>query len=369
MKTRWRTGVGLAIGIAIVPLVAGTARAANPCRTACRVAKQSCLGTAADDFSTARTACLDLSTPTDRRSCVQSAKSTRAAAKHACRDTFATCKLGCGSGSGTCDASTAGGWLATVNLYRGLAGLAAVTESPDWSAGDLQHAHYMVATDTIGHSEDPGSPFYTADGDAAARNSNVAGTSDLSATEGWAVDSWMSGPFHAIGILDPALAVSGFGIFHGAGTSIQTAAALDVIRGRSVNPAAVFPVVFPSDGRTLPIGTFKGHEVPDPLSACPGYAAPTGVPLILQFDPGAPPPTVTASTLTRDGVVVEHCRFDGTTYVNPDPDVQSIGRNVLGTRGAVVLMPRDPLMKGVSYGVSLTADGTTLTWSFTVDCP
>jgi len=369
MKTTWRTAARLVIGIATVPLVAGTVRAATPCRTACRIAKQSCFGTAVDDFSTARSACLALSTPTDRRPCLQSAKGVRAAAKHACRATFVACKLGCGSTPGTCDASTAGGWLATVNLYRGLAGLAGVTENSDWSAGDLAHAHYMVETDTIGHSEDPGSPFYTPEGDTAARNSNVAGTSDLNASEGWAVDSWMSGPFHAIGILDPALVVSGFGIFHGAGTSIQTAAALDVIRGRNVNPAAVFPVVFPSDGRTLPIGTFTGHEVPDPLSACPGYAAPTGVPLIVQFDPGAPPPTVTASTLTRDGVVVEHCRFDGTTYVNPDPDVQSIGRNVLGTRGAVVLMPRDPLVKGVGYGASLTADGTTLSWSFTVDCP
>src|SRR5262249_16027233 len=99
------------------------------------------------------------------------------------------------------DRGAAGGGVAAGNLYGGLGGLAAGTENPDWSAGDLQHAHYMVATDTIGHSEDPGSPFYTADGDAAARNSNVAGTSDLSATEGWAVDSWMSGPFHAIGIL------------------------------------------------------------------------------------------------------------------------------------------------------------------------
>ena len=89
----------------------------------------------------------------------------------------------------------------------------------------------------------------------------------------------------------------------------------------------------------------------------------------MQFDPAAPLPTVSASTLTRDGVVVEHCRFDGTTYVNPEPAVQSIGRNVLAARGAVVLIPREPLSKGLSYAASLTADGATLSWSFTVDCP
>jgi hypothetical protein len=65
----------------------------------------------------------------------------------------------------------------------------------------------------------------------------------------------------------------------------------------------------------------------------------------------------------------EHCRFDGTTYVNPDADMQSVGRNVLAARGAVVLLPREPLVKGVSYAASLTADGATLAWTFTVDCP
>ncbi|TMA95394.1 MAG: CAP domain-containing protein [Deltaproteobacteria bacterium] len=364
-----RTASRLAIGLALVPLVAGTVRAVNPCRAACRLAKQTCLGEATAGFSTARNACLDLSTPAERRQCVQAAKVRRAAAKRTCRDAFGTCKLGCGSGSGTCDASSAGGWLATVNLYRGLAGLASVTERPEWSDGDLKHARYMVETDTIGHSEDPGSPFYTSEGDTAARNSNVAGTSDLNASEGWAVDSWMSGPFHAVGILDPELGETGFGIFHAVGPAIQTAAALDVIRGRTASQAGAFPVVFPADGRVLPIGSFQGHEVPDPLAACPGYTPPTGIALLVQFDPAAPLPTVSASTLTRDGVVVEHCRFDGTTYVNPDPAVQSIGRNVLAARGAVVLIPREPLSKGLSYAASLTADGATLSWSFTVDCP
>jgi hypothetical protein len=252
-----------------------------------------------------------------------------------------------------------------VNLYRGLANLPAVTERTDLSASDAQHAQYMVANDEIGHSEDPAKPGYTAEGDTAAQHSNVAGSSDASAGFGWAIDAWMSGPFHAVGIIDPLLQESGFGIAHDGGGTLRTAAALDVISSRSGSPGS-YPVVFPADGKAVPIGQYGGHEGPDPLTSCPGYTAPTGLPLIVQF---AATPAVTAHTLSRDGTTLDHCLFDETSYANPDAAAQSTGRAVLGGRHAVVIVPKDTLEKGATYQASITSGGQTVSWSFTVDCP
>jgi hypothetical protein len=48
----------------------------------------------------------------------------------------------------------------------------------------------------------------------------------------------MQAPFHALGILDPALQQVGFGIERAQRRRIQTAAGLDVIRGRSTAPTS-----------------------------------------------------------------------------------------------------------------------------------
>ncbi|MBW1713559.1 MAG: hypothetical protein JRJ59_10465, partial [Deltaproteobacteria bacterium] len=45
---------------------------------------------------------------------------------------------------------------------------------------------------------------------------------------------------------------------------------------------------------------------------------------------------------------------------------QYLGRVVLDMRDAAVLIPRDPLIPGATYTVSITANGQPYTWSFTV---
>jgi hypothetical protein len=179
----------------------------------------------------------------------------------------------------------------------------------------------------------------------------------------------MEGPFHSIGILDPKLAQSGFGIAHDTSGTVQTAAALDVLRGRTASvPAGVqFPVVFPANGMVLPLNTFPGNEFPDPLASCPGYGPPAGLPLLVQLGTGTTPPAVTDHTLTRDGVAVEHCLFDETSYANPDAAMQALGRNVLGARDAIVLIARQPLQPG-TYAASITTGGQTIAWGFVVNC-
>jgi uncharacterized protein YkwD len=171
--------------LALVLVLAVGSSYAGPRRVACRAAGRSCLQAANTAFATARSACVAFPVGPERRGCVKAARAVRATARQACRAALRRCVGagggGGGGGSGSCNASHAADWLATVNLYRGLANLPAVTERTDLSAADAQHAQYMVANDEIGHSEDPAKSGYTDAGNAAAQHSNVAGTSDASA--------------------------------------------------------------------------------------------------------------------------------------------------------------------------------------------
>src|SRR5207302_1796978 len=104
---------------------------------------------------------------------------------------------------------------------------------------------------------------------------------------------------------------------------------------------------------------------PDPLTACPGYATPTGLPIIIQFGPtGA---SITAYSLSQGGVELPVCELDGGNYTNPDASQQSEGRAVLAARNALTLIPRTPMVAGAPYTVSLTSAGRTISWSFSID--
>jgi uncharacterized protein YkwD len=256
-------------------------------------------------------------------------------------------------------------WLAYVNTYRALANLPNVTENPTWSDGDWKHSRYMVKNDYIGHTEDPGNPWYTPEGLAAAQNGNTFVSSSATSPDTYAIDFWMSGPFHAVGILDPALQQAGYGSYREADGGWQMGATLDVIRGLGAMPPSVsFPVEYPGDGKTIGLLSYLGGEWPDPLTACPGYSTPSGLPIILQIGPGNLTPNVTAHSFMQGTTPLEHCVFDETTYTNPDSSTQSVGRNILNSRDAIVLIPRAPLTPGATYTVSITTNGQTYTWSF-----
>jgi len=253
-------------------------------------------------------------------------------------------------------------WLQLVNSYREMSRESDLSENTLWDAGALAHSRYMAENDVIGHSEDPSLPYYTTAGDAAAQNSNVY-LGFGAGTEQTAMEGWLTGPFHAVGILDPQLTQTAFGFYR---VGDRWAATLDVIRGLSSSSpnTAGYPVEFPGAGATTTLSRYAGNERPDPLAACPGYSAPTGIPVLLLLGPGATAATVQA--LTGNGAPVEYCSYDGTTYTNPDSASQTISREILAARGAVVIVPRQPLAPGVTYTVSVAAGGTTITWSFTV---
>jgi uncharacterized protein YkwD len=258
-------------------------------------------------------------------------------------------------------------WLDYVNWLRSLGELPAVTENTEWSYGNWLHARYMVKNDYIGHYEDPANQWYTDEGAEAAASSDVMVSGYLIATDIYAIDLWMSGPFHGLGIIDPALTVTGFGSYREAGGGWEMGACLDVIRGLgSIPPSISFPLFWPGIGGSMPYTSFTGGEWPDPLSSCSGYTTPSGPPIYLQIGSGNQVPSVSAHSFQHAGSPLDHCVFDETNYTNLDPDAQDRGRAVLNMRDAIVLMPRDPLVPGFTYTVSITNSGTTYTWSFIV---
>lgn len=262
-------------------------------------------------------------------------------------------------------------WLRYLNRFRDAAALPPLTENPTWSHGDWLHSRYMVKEDHISHDEKQDSPWYTAEGALAGRNGNIFATSWTSASDETAIDFWMAGPFHAVAILDPEMQQTAFGAYREDNAAWYMGATLEWNRGRGPLPDGItFPITFPRDGGQTWITRHPGHEWPDPLTACPGYEAPTGPPLIIQLGSGNLTPQVTAHSFgVLDGGDLPHCVFDETTYTNPSPSAQNSGRQVLNSRDAVVIMPRYALTPSQSYRASITANGVTYNWQFTVSIP
>jgi uncharacterized protein YkwD len=258
-------------------------------------------------------------------------------------------------------------WLLYVNQFRTLADLPHLTENPAWSYGGVLHSRYMVKEDDITHYENPSSPWYTQEGYDAGRYGNIAVSSSTTAPDRFAIDLWMTGPFHAVGIIDPKLAQTGFGSYRENVGLWKMGATLDVSRGRgSLSPGTTFPIPFPKEGGQTWLTRYSGNEFPDPLTSCSGYSAPSGPPIMLQLGGGSITPSVTASSFLRDGTPLDHCIFDETSYVNSNSSMQSLGRAVLHSRDAIVIMPRSPLSVGHTYTASITVNGATHTWSFSV---
>ena len=257
-------------------------------------------------------------------------------------------------------------WLDRVNFYRAMASLPPVDEDPVLSGAVLQHARYMVRHDEVRHSEDLRDMWATPEGAAAAAASNLAGSTNAFETDAWAVDAWMQAPFHALGILDPALRHVGFGIHRAHDGRIQTAAGLDVVRGRAGAPASLaYPVVWPANGSTVPLAMHIG-EYPNPLASCQGYDLPAGLPVIVQLGSGGQVPHVTGSWFVEGQRPLDHCIFDEGSYRNRDAAQQRLGRTILGSRNAIVLIPRKPLTPGMRYRAVVEVNGRLIDWTFAV---
>ena len=247
-------------------------------------------------------------------------------------------------------------WLGIVNIYRAMSGVDPVSVNAEWSAQDQAHSCYMLQNG-ITHDESPGNPGYSSGGDIAGNSGNVAVSSSVTASARNHIDLWMTGPFHAIGILRHNLRTSGFGMCVSSNTPTpwHSAGTLDVLRGLDNSPRPSTPIVFPGNGATVPVHSFV-TEAPNPMTMC-GWTGAAGVPLIAMM-----PNDVTAANaaLTGPSGPIETCALhkgnvsDGTA------------RAILDGDNAVIVMPRAPLADG-NYTATVNSNGGSITWSFTVN--
>lgn len=259
------------------------------------------------------------------------------------------------AGPGTAQAVSDDDWLGIVNTYRQMSGLAPVAANPAWNDGVVNHSCYMLQNG-ITHEESPGAPGYTSSGDLAGRNSNIAVSSSVSATARNHLDLWMTGPFHAIGILRHNLSSSAFGLCSNASTpSWHSAGTLDVLRGIDAGRARpATPIVFPGRNATVPLTRFI-TEFPNPMTYC-GWTGGAGLPLIAMM-PGVV--SSASATLTGPSGPISTCVLH---RANTDGTAQSI----LAGENAVVVMPREELADG-TYTATVNSNGGNVSWSFNVD--
>lgn len=285
-------------------------------------------------------------------------------------------------------------WLARINYYRAMAGLDRVSQNSKMSDGDVKHARYMVKnyvdrTD-FGldmHREDKHNQWYTAEGSVAGRTSDVIPPGTIELTDKQAIDVWVAGPFHRLPILNPFLKEAGFGSYSEDG---ESAMALQLRKPSALEDSTAFKpaprsyiipaqhadedqssgivqraVEFPPANATVPLAAFNSGEWPNPLASCPGYKAPTGIPITLQLG-GPATPKIQSATLTTNQQQIESCAFDASNYRGDDETQTETGRAVLESYGTIVLIPRARLHSGTSYEVSIVADDKSYRWTFKV---
>jgi len=106
-------------------------------------------------------------------------------------------------------------------------------------------------------------------------------------------------------------------------------------------------------------------EWPNPLTACPNYAFPVGVPITIQLGVNVDA-KLTSYALTQASKAVEACGFDAATYSNPNPEEMKRAVGGMKLNGEVVIVPRKTLERGATYEVSATVNDQPYSWSFTV---
>jgi hypothetical protein len=262
-------------------------------------------------------------------------------------------------------------WLAYANELRSAYGSPVVVEDPAMSQAARAHAKYMVDNDFIGHSQDPTKPSYSVEGNGAAERGLVWATrteSDFAR----AMDAWQQAPFHLISLLDPNYPKMGYGEYLDRASPNYIWAVTLVVRDANFvsQPSRAFPapMVWPPRNYVTHVARYWG-ENPDPLTGCPGYTAPAGLPLIASFGWWTKNNGGTTETTFRDGAgnALEHCRFDATNYVHPDPVKQAAARRKLEAYDAVFIVPRKPLEPKGTYRASVKrASGASVEWTFSV---
>jgi hypothetical protein len=171
-------------------------------------------------------------------------------------------------------------------------------ERPDWSADCAKHNYYGAQTGELRHSEDPSSPYYSAEGNWAAENSVLA--SGASWSQG---NPWEEAPIHLIQMLAPQLSELG------AAENDNHNCATTFVGYQRPEPSSLIAYSYPGNGATGVVPTEHASESPlvpgDRVGLPEGTA--TGRYLIVYLsgiDPSdAPDVTATATLSTAGGPV------------------------------------------------------------------
>lgn len=264
-------------------------------------------------------------------------------------------------------------WLQVLNRYRAWSGLDPVAEDSGQSDGVAAHVRYLELTpDSYStgicanwHGENPASPYYSLAGARAGVRSNLT----YASTDLQAVGSWITAPFHAVGLMEPGLRTAGFAL--GSIESARLKAGLDVLSGVVDVPDE--EVLFPGPGSRIELNRFTG-EMPHPTEPC-GYSADStwGLPIyaLLTFDPTAVTTTrltyPDGTTITGDGASSRLCVLTEHNAYSSDP-TYAYAMATYENRNMVLLFPDDPLTPG-AYSVQIETGGQTGSWSFEIINP
>lgn len=246
--------------------------------------------------------------------------------------------------------------LSAVNAYRAMAGLAPVTFDSAAVPGATNHSCYMLQNG-ISHTETPGSPGYTVDGAAAGIRSNVAVSSSTTATASDFIDLWMTGPFHAVGILRPSLNSVAYGSCTASSGPLpwRSAGTLNVLSGLPARPPLTAPVVWPGDGATTKLDHFIA-ESPNPVTMC-GWTGDASLPVLAMMPETA---LGVSATITGPNGPLETCALSAQNATDPSAKAILDGDNV------VTVLAHSTFTPG-TYHVTITTLARTVSWSFTVD--
>jgi len=269
-------------------------------------------------------------------------------------------------------------WLARINMYRAMEQLPPIANDPALTGGAQNHAIYLVKNlvkqmrDGVIEAPDlniesPADPSYTSKGSAIAPHceSDFGLGADQSPER--AIDRWMEGTVHRMLLLNPHLQRIGYGYYCEGAFCAQSIDVVDGIAKEPVEPATEAAIEFPPANSTLSINELAS-ESPNPLTACPGYAYPVGLPITFEIgsfvgakltsysivrkdDPGTPP--------------IPACGYDAYSYRN---EARSQMTHVIGRLRAfsgVVVIPRHPLPPG-SYRATVTVNDNEYSWSFAI---
>ena len=264
-------------------------------------------------------------------------------------------------------------------MYRAMVKLPPLVNDPALSEGSQNHAIYLIKNFGKGvregaaasaelSTESSAKPFYTSKGRTAASHCEIDFDLEEHQSPERAIDRWMAGTIHRMSLLNPELRRIGYGYYCEGGLCVQILDVVDGLTKESTGPDTQSAIEFPPANSTLSLSELPQEE-PSPLTACPGYEYPAGLPITFEIGSFVGAKLTSYSIVRKDdppgAPPIEACGYDAFSYRN---DARSHLAQVVGRLKAfsgVVVIPRHPLTPG-NYRAAVTVNGKDYSWSFAI---